>query len=97
MEDTANNMNTRSDIEALLELDVNGVIITPGKFEGSPAYVPYYWDKGLDGWADDEPDEVSYLFYITKEDINEFPELSCKDRVVVTIDDYGFVYETTIL
>ena len=97
MDDTADLMNTRSDIEALFELDAKGVITSPGKFEGEPAYVPYYWDKGLDGWADDEPDDYSYLFYVTKEDVNEFPELAGKDRVVVTISDCGFVYEITML
>jgi len=96
MEDVFNAMNTRADIEAAFDV-VDGRITTRGKFEGEAAYVPYFWEKGLDGWADDEPDELSYLFYTTQEDHEEFPELIGKDRVVVTITDDGFVCESTIL
>lgn len=96
MEDVFNNMNTRADVESAFDV-VDGKITTSGKFEGEAAYVPYYWEKGLDGWADDEPDEVSYMFYVTKEDLSEFPELAGKDRVVVFVRDDGFVCESTIL
>jgi len=56
----------------------------PGKFEGSPAYVPYFWDIGMDGGADDEEwdgDTPIWVFHITPEDRAMFPELG-KQRTV---------------
>jgi hypothetical protein len=90
-------IRTRRDVENYFDLDLRGIITTPGKFQGELVYVPYFWEKGLDGWADDELGDEGYLFFTTPEDAKEFPELRGKDRVIVREREDGFVYETTSL
>lgn len=90
-------LRTRADVEEMFKLDPSGTILNSGKFEGELAYVPYFWEKGLDGWADDEPDTTTFMFYTTPEDIKEFPELRGKDRVLIREREDGFVYEVTSL
>jgi hypothetical protein len=72
--------------------DYIAIVSSPGKFEGEPAYVPYYWDVYLDGGAG--RDNVDLLgFDVTAEDKALFPEL--KHRLAVTLreTDQGFVVE----
>ena len=63
----------------LKDYDVkNGVIMSPGKFEGESAYVPYFWDVALDGFADEDYTDSTgavYAFDISDEDKKFFPEL----------------------
>jgi hypothetical protein len=66
----------------------------PGKFEGEPSYVPYYWDKTMDGSEDDtiyDGDTPVSVFIVSTEDINIFPELKGTYSVLLWEDDYGFV------
>lgn len=37
---------TRKEIEAAYTV-VNGIIRSPGKFEGEPVWAPYYWEAYL--------------------------------------------------
>ena len=36
----------------------NDRIISPGKFEGEPVFAPYFWDIGLEGFADSDDGKV---------------------------------------
>jgi hypothetical protein len=74
------------------DVDVNGRIRSPGKFEGEMLYVPYFWDVGLDGFADTDNGTV-WGFKVTKEDKLMFPELKRKRSVRLAERDDGFVVE----
>lgn len=70
----------------------NGVIHSPGKFEGEAVYVPFYWDAYLNGGADEDLD--SYLiFNVTNEDRAQFPELAGVQTVKLYEREDGFVCE----
>ena len=62
----------------------------PGKFEGQPRFIPYFYDLVLDGggYIDDTTAEIE----ITSEDVKLFPELKGYDKVVLYEDNDGFVY-----
>ena len=67
-----------------------------GKFEGEGDYVPYYWEIGLDGGADDEiysGDTPIWVFKVTPEDREEFFGLKGKRVVKLWEDEQGFVRE----
>ena len=72
----------------------NGRITSPGKFEGEAAYVPYFWDMGLDGMADEDYTDSNgavWAFDVTADDIAFFPELKNVNRVELRESDQGFV------
>jgi hypothetical protein len=66
-------------------------IQNPGKFEGCPTYVPYFWDLvlGGDGGWDDQDNSV---VEITKEDIQKFPALRGHQKITLREDSQGFVW-----
>jgi len=71
----------------------------PGKFEGEPPYVPYFWDLGLEGFEDDiqhGEDGILYsTFYVTKEERDLWGDLlEGIKSVCVWEDDNGFVYHS---
>lgn len=70
----------------------NGIITSPGKFEGEAIYVPYFWDAYLNGCADRD-DGTVLGFDVTKEDKVMFPELKRKRTVKLIQRDDGFVVE----
>lgn len=70
----------------------NGVIRSPGKFEGERTYVPYYWEAYLNGMADDD-DGHTLRFDVTAEDKKRFPILSRRKSVHLIETDQGFVTE----
>ena len=70
------------------------IVSHPGKFEGEPAWVPYFWDLTMDGGADDVDDDNGtdiYIFTIQEDDIAVFPELAGMSYVEVWETDQGFV------
>jgi hypothetical protein len=73
----------------------DGVIRTPGKFEGEPAYVPYFWDAVGNGFSETlhwSGDEVTDIVEIGEEDRAEWPEIPA-DAVAIHIQEMGgFVY-----
>ena len=81
---------TRKEIEKDYSVD-SGVIQSPGKFEAEMLYVPYFWDKALNGLAE-EDENGDFIFDVGDEDRKEFPEL--KDVVSISLwsDENGFVY-----
>lgn len=86
---------TRAAVLKYYKVDRNGYIRSPGKFEGERVYVPYFWDKALEGWYDWEEDDI-VGFKVAPEDRLEFPELGAKDEVRLAQTDDGFVTEVTL-
>ena len=83
---------TRQEIERQYKV-ANGVIRSPGQFEGEMIYVPHYWDIFMNGFADRDNGTI-IGFDITPEDRNEFPELGKRRRTVKLYQrDDGFVCE----
>lgn len=70
----------------------SGVILSPGKFEGEMLYAPYFYALLLLGEGEFDADTGDTSFDITKEDIEEFPELKGCDIVYLSEDEDGFVY-----
>jgi hypothetical protein len=74
-------------------LSGEGVIHSPGKFEGEMLYVPYFWEKAMEGFADRDDGKV-YQFDIQPVERKMFPELGTKRRTVKLIErEDGFVCE----
>lgn len=84
-------MLTRKDIQEQYDVDPNGVIRTPGKFEGEMLYAPYFYAWLIEGFAD-EDDGTTARFDVTMDDILLFPELTGVASVSLFVDDNGFVY-----
>ncbi len=66
-------------------------ITTPGKFQGEPYYVEEFYEQGMMGFADDDIDGV-WVFNITQEDNNQFPELPTGSKLFLEESDNGFIY-----
>jgi hypothetical protein len=73
------------------KVDSHGVIRSPGKFEGEMYYVPYYWDIGMNGLAD-EDDGTNWLFNLDTEDYKRFPELKGSKTLILYSSEQGFAY-----
>lgn len=90
----------RADIEVEHTI-INGIIRSPGKFEGSPVYVPYFWTLGLDGGDDDregglEGEPYVSIFHITDEERMLWPELTGVTQLRLWEDEVGFVHHRII-
>lgn len=86
---------SRREILANYDIDNNGVITSLGKFEGEMLYVPYFWEIGLDGCADEDEDGV-FTFDIDEDDLAEFPELAGVSKLMLEESEQGFVYSATV-
>ena len=76
---------TREETLKQYTVNDNGVIQTPGKFEGEMLYAPYFWDCYLEGLHDlEDGDDV--VFAIQEEDFDEFPELADVEIVRLRLD-----------
>lgn len=75
-------MITREQIEKDYSVQ-DGVIKSPGKFEGEPVYVPFYYD-----WSLECGDSV---VMISEPDIIMFPELTGYTAIMIGESDNGFV------
>lgn len=64
----------------------------PGKFEGEAPYVPYYWEKGLEGGADEDAGNIQG-FGLTMDDARDWPELEGRHWLWLRESDDGFVSE----
>lgn len=86
---------TREEIEGQYRVE-SGIIRSPGKFEGTPVWAPFYWDLSLEGCADDEEcdehDTLVEVFDVDSSDVEMFPELSGVKQVRLWSDDQGFVH-----
>lgn len=82
---------TRQEIEQRYKIE-NGIIRSPGQFEGEAIYVPHFWEAFLDGFADRDDGRV-LGFDVTADDKAEFPELKHRRTVKLYQRDDGFVCE----
>jgi hypothetical protein len=91
--------NPASEIRANTERNYevhDGIIRSPGKFEGEAIYVPYLWNLSLEGGADNEREfSGGYWceFKLTPTDTSDWPELEGRDIVRLVENHDGFVYE----
>lgn len=79
-------------LDALADLDIQeGVVVSPGIFQGHQAYVPYLYAMAEDGAEDErlvvvDQNMVRCVFDITTYDMDTFHQLRGVDRVL--IDNY---------
>ena len=83
-------MLTREEVLAAYKVE-NGCIVSPGKFEREPVYVPAYWYEALEGFFDDDDDGV-FVFSLTESDRDMWPELGGAQKLYLEESDTGFVY-----
>lgn len=68
----------------------DGTILSPGKFEGQPWYVPYYWELG----CADDMDGDAHVYHVTRAERKAFkPLLHGRKKVKLVEDDDGNVME----
>ena len=76
--------------------EFNGVIKSPGKFEGEMYYAVSYWGDTLDGFCnrDEMLDDGTLvaIFDLGKQDYIDFPELEGFSELKIWEDENGFVY-----
>lgn len=72
-----------------------GVIVSPGKFEGQPSWLPPFWEAALDGFCDveyEEPDGTMVaVFELDAQDKQRFPIMATSRELEVWEDGQGFV------
>lgn len=88
---------TRKEIESEYTVE-NGIIRSPGKFEGEPVYAPDFYDAAMDGcgedlaYMDDGWGEFTTLIAIEDSDRKEWPEIDHSEMfALVTESNQGFV------
>ena len=83
----------RREIEDLYRIE-DGIIRSPGEFQGQAIYMPHFWDRVMDGGADEDVDGSDLACCtVTLEDVLEFPELKLGQVVRFYEDDYGCIRE----
>jgi hypothetical protein len=82
---------TRQDILNEYKVNAQGIIESPGKFEGEMLYVPFYWNVAMNGFANFDNGKV-FGFVIEPEDKVMFPELGETTKLYLEESDQGFVY-----
>lgn len=70
---------------------VNGRVTNPGKFQGEPRWVPYFYALEEDQEFMDGACVVYRAFQVTPEERRQFPELKTTFAVVLAETDDGFV------
>jgi hypothetical protein len=81
-------MKTRKELKKEFDTYADGIIRSPGKFEGQPLYVPYFWEQ--------KPDAIKgnvMCYEVLPKDKSEFPELKGRKVIKLIEDDMGFVVE----
>lgn len=70
----------------------DGIITSPGKFEGERDYVPMLWQQSLD--SGETPDEYDvYVLVLDDTDRSQFEDMEALDEVALYEDEQGFVHE----
>jgi hypothetical protein len=94
---------TASEIRKEIESDYkikSGIIQSPGKFEGEPVYIPYFFELILKGMQDTTVYQGGMPidgFKITPDDIDTFPELGkIKEIAIWQRSDGSVCHDTDI-
>jgi hypothetical protein len=86
----------KKDIERDYSINENGVITSPGKFEGEMYYAVSFWGEALDGFSSNdeylEDGTVVAVFELCQEDYKNFPELEGNTFLRIWEDEQGFVH-----
>lgn len=75
------------------DVNDNGVVTSPGKFEGEPSYVVHFWDGYMNGMCD-EDDGETVTFILEDADFEEFPALRTFQKIDLWEDSQGFVHHS---
>lgn len=71
----------------------NGIIKSPGKFEGEMHYVPQLWDMCLAGEYDDKLPNGDYVLLVDDELRSIAPEIDVDTYAIVLWEsEHGFIY-----
>lgn len=73
----------------------DGKIIGPGRFQGEPLWVAYFWSLAMDGWADLERVHngiTVYTFDLTDEDRSMFEDLGGKLTISLVESEESSVF-----
>jgi len=73
--------------------DSAGRITNPGRFEGEPYFVPFFWGLTLEGLHDEQLGSL-FKVVIRREDKMLFPELKEEFDLFLWEDDSGFVHHS---
>lgn len=89
---------TKAEIAQQYEINENGVITSPGKFEREMYYAVYFYECLNEGnydylIRDDEEDEI-FVFEVNDTDRVGMPELEGLSQVKLFEDSNGFVFCT---
>lgn len=71
----------------------SGVIKTPGRFEGEPLYVVYFYECVMEGWGVGQSDGSDTLSVSKAERALFHPWLKGRRAVRIWISNDGFVYD----
>jgi hypothetical protein len=78
-------------------INKDGIIISPGKFEGEPEWAPYFYQQWLEtGGHEMDDEEGNAIIHVLPEDRARFPELAKVDHILIRESDQGFVHTKTI-
>ena len=84
---------TRREIEDLYQI-ADGIIRSPGEFQGEARYMPHFWTRFMDGGADEDADDSSVVrCTVTFGEVMEFPELKLGQVVRFYEDEKGSIRE----
>lgn len=73
----------------------DGKVVSPGKFEGEPEWVVFFWEAVLDGCGEDTEDG-SVTVHVEDADKKQWPELQDVTDAVLWEDDNGFVHHRCV-
>ena len=71
----------------------DGIIRSPGEFQGEALYMPHFWTRFMDGGADEDDDSDLVCCTVNLEDVIEFPELKVGQVIRFYEDDKGSIRE----
>lgn len=77
----------------------NGIIVSPGKFQGETSDVPIWWEQVLNCNYDLEVEIGSltwYIFIFTDEDKIDFPAYAEAYGIALCEDSLGFIHSTIL-
>lgn len=72
------------------DVDEDGIIQDPGKFEGEGYWVPYFYDLYMNGSYDEEGESWAW-YKLDAEDFKKFPELEGSKSITIYFSDQGFI------